>query len=445
LKDQATQKMIKARAGLILDRPFYGALALRLTLKSDPGCKTAWTDGRTLGFDPAYINSISLEEVKGLWEEETLHCFLQHHTRRNGRDPQQWNVAADQAIFHILAQAGSALPADCQPLPEYRDMSAEQIFDAMGRKKKSPQPKPQPGQGPQQQQQPQQQPGQGQGQPQPQQGQQPGQRPGAPGQAPGAPGPQQPGQGQTPAPGQQQPGRQPGAGRGEVRDATDPDTGQPLTPAKLAEEEANWKIAAQQAAQQAAACGNLPGFLDRLVKAIINPRVPWQDLLRQFLERTARNDYTWTTLNSNYLSQGIFLPTLRSNELPQLVITVDTSGSIDQRDLDQFAAEVSAILEMTAETEITVLYCDTRIKETETFTRADLPLTLKAKGGGGTDFRPPFTWIEEQQEQPAALIYLTDMDCNKYPEEPDYPVLWTKVKKPWTTKPAPFGEMIEID
>ena len=377
MKDQATQKMIKARAGLILDRPFYGALALKLSLKSDPTCGTAWTDGKTLGFDPAYINSISLEEVKGLWEEETLHCFLQHHTRRSDRDPQDWNAAADQAIFHILDQAGSALPADCQPRREFKDKTAEQIYSAMGRgKKKSPQ-----GQQPQPQPQP--------GQQQPGRGQTPGQQPGAPGQAPGAG-----------APGQQQPGRQPGAGRGEVRDATDPDTGAPLTPAQLTEEETNWKIAAQQAAQQAAACGNLPGFIDRLVKSIINPRAPWQDLLRQFLECTARNDYTWTTLNSNYLSQGIFLPTLRSNELPRLVIAVDTSGSIDQADLDQFGAEVSAILEMTAETEITVLYCDTKIRETETFTRADLPLTLKAQGGGGTDFRPPFTWIEEEQQSP---------------------------------------------
>jgi predicted metal-dependent peptidase len=219
-----------------------------------------------------------------------------------------------------------------------------------------------------------------------------------------------------------------------------------LSPAQLAEEEQNWKIAGQQAAQQAAACGNLPGFLDRLVKAIINPRVPWQDLLRQFLERTARNDYTWTTLNSNYLSQGIFLPTLRSNELPRLVIAVDTSGSVDQKDLDQFAAEVNAVLELMSDSEITVLYCDTQINgDPEIFTRGDLPLTLQARGGGGTDFRPPFTWIEEQQEQPAALIYLTDMDCDKFPPEPDYPVLWTRIKKPWTTYPAPFGEMIEID
>ena len=161
-----------------------------------------------------------------------------------------------------------------------------------------------------------------------------------------------------------------------------------MTPAQLAEEETNWKIAAQQAAQQAAACGNLPGFIDRLVKSIINPRAPWQDLLRQFLECTARNDYTWTTLNSNYLSQGIFLPILRSNELPRLVIAVDTSGSIDQADLDQFAAEVSAIMEMTSESEITVLYCDTQISDPETFTRADLPLTLKAQGGGGDRLGP---------------------------------------------------------
>ena len=196
MKDQSTQKMIKARASLILDRPFYGALALKLSLKFDPGSGTAWTDGKTLGFDPAYINSISLEEVKGLWEEETLHCFLQHHTRRGDRDPQDWNAAADQAIFHILDQAGSALPADCQPRREFKDMNAEQIYTAMGRgKEKSPQAGPQPGQ---------------------QQQQQPGQ-----GQTPGAP-----------APGQQQPGpgRQPGAGQlGEVRDATDR-TPAPLRP-----------------------------------------------------------------------------------------------------------------------------------------------------------------------------------------------------------------------
>ena len=46
---EAEQKIRKARAGLILDQPFFGALALRLQLKADPGCKTAWTDGQVLG------------------------------------------------------------------------------------------------------------------------------------------------------------------------------------------------------------------------------------------------------------------------------------------------------------------------------------------------------------------------------------------------------------
>jgi predicted metal-dependent peptidase len=135
---------------------------------------------------------------------------------------------------------------------------------------------------------------------------------------------------------------------------------------------------------------------------------------------------------------------LRSNELPHLVITLDTSGSIDQEQLDQFAAEVSAILELMENSEITVIYCDSRLRGTpETFTKSDLPLTLNALGGGGTDFRPPFQYVADQDMTPAALIYLTDLDCDDFPQEPDYPVLW--IKTGTYGRPAPFGEVIDLE
>ena len=403
---EAEQKIRKARAGLILDQPFFGALALRLQLKADPGCKTAWTDGQVLGYDPSYIKEISLDEIKGLWAEEVLHNGLCHHTRRGDRDPKQWNLAADQAIFHILKSSGFALPDDCQPDPRFKDRSAEDIYTMMGQDKK-PDPAGKPDAG---------------GSQDPQ---------GTPGQGPGQ-GPQE-----------QKPGRQPGQGRGDVRDATG-DQGQAMGPQDLAQEEQNQKVAMSQAAQQAKACGNLPGDLVRLVQDLVHPKLNPYDILRQFLEMSARNDYSWCPPNRRYLGQGFYLPSLRSEELPAVVVAVDTSGSVDQAELDQFAAEISGILEA-YDTNVTVIFCDSGINgDPETFTREDLPLTLKARGGGGTDFRPPFKWVQDQELEPACLIYLTDMDCRRYPVDPGYPVLWAKIGT-WPTQPPPFGDVIEID
>jgi predicted metal-dependent peptidase len=62
------------------------------------------------------------------------------------------------------------------------------------------------------------------------------------------------------------------------------------------------------------------------------------------------------------------------------------------------------------------------------------------KGGGGTDFRPVFEWVEESQTEPACLIYLTDLCCHSYPAPPDYPVLWVTESR----RTAPFGETVRI-
>lgn len=389
----AAEKITKARAGLILDHPFFGSLALRLKVKSDETCKTAWTDGVSLGFNPAFIDGLPLDQVKGLLCHEVMHCACSHHTRRGARDPKKWNIAGDHAINHIITDCRMSLPEGALLDPAYKDMSADEIYGRL------PMPQDQGGQGQ----------GQGQGQ-----------------------------SGQDPAGNDQGQGNDPGQ-CGEVRDAQGQD-GNQASPADLSQAEQEWKIATTQAAQQARAMGKLSAGLARLVDEIVQPAVDWKAVLRRFVDQSAKGDYTWSRPNRRFIGQGLYLPSLHSEELKPLVIGIDTSGSIDHETLAQFAAEVRAILE-DYKTSATVIYCDSSINRVDTFTHEDFPEKLEACGGGGTAFEPVFSYVDEHAIEPSCLVYLTDMYGSFPDQEPSYPVLWARIGQ---GKEAPFGETVEV-
>ena len=133
----ATDRVIAARAALILDQPFFGVLALQLTLVSDTTCETAWTNGRTLGFNPAFVDTLTAEQLTALIAHEVLHCACGHPWRRDGRDPDRWNQACDYAINSVVRDAGFILPDGALMDAAYDGRHAEYIFDRL------PQPKPQ--------------------------------------------------------------------------------------------------------------------------------------------------------------------------------------------------------------------------------------------------------------------------------------------------------------
>jgi len=218
-----------------------------------------------------------------------------------------------------------------------------------------------------------------------------------------------------------------------------------LTPAEIKLEEQTWKIAVTQATQQAKAMGKLPGNgFERAVKKILAPRVDWQIVLREFMDTAVKSDYSWMHPNPRYIAQGIYLPSLNSKDIGTIAVAIDTSGSVSEGQLEQFSAEVSAMLEE-FNTTVEVIYVDSKVQGQETFTQADLPLALKLKGGGGTDFRPAFELVEAQGINPCCLVYLTDLYCSSYPEEPpEYPVLWVNTEGDYAWKAPPFGQVINM-
>jgi len=106
-----------------------------------------------------------------------------------------------------------------------------------------------------------------------------------------------------------------------------------------------------------------------------------------------------------------------------------------------FAAEVSSILEL-YDTTITVVYCDTSVANVEVFERQDLPLSIHPAGGGGTSYRPPFAYVDAHTLEPACMLYLTDGECDDFPDTvPFYPVLWITNK---THYRPPFGDVVNF-
>jgi len=207
-----------------------------------------------------------------------------------------------------------------------------------------------------------------------------------------------------------------------------------------AQQQAEWQVAMRQAAQMAKARGRLPASLGRLVDELVRPKVDWKSELRRFVQQAARNDYAWRRPNGRYLHAGLYLPSLYSEEMPPLVIAVDTSGSIGEKELRQFASEISAISDECRPSRIYVQYIDAMVHKVDEFEPGDV-VRIKPIGGGGTSFIPAFEWVEKHQVEPACLIYLTDMYGDFPKQPPEYPVMWVAT----SDRDAPFGETLRLE
>jgi predicted metal-dependent peptidase len=123
--------LVRARAQLLMEQPFFGTLALRLKVVEKEDIETAAVDGTHLFYNPAFIDKLDPIQVRGLVAHEVMHCVLNHMTRRQERNFERWNVACDHAINLHLIDAGFVLPKGGLADPAFRDMSAEAIYNKL--------------------------------------------------------------------------------------------------------------------------------------------------------------------------------------------------------------------------------------------------------------------------------------------------------------------------
>lgn len=401
--------MTQARAMLVVSSPFFATLALRLKLTPMPGIGTAFVDGVTLVYDPEWVNGLSQDQRKGLLAHEAMHCALAHHARSHGRDHDTWNVACDHAIDPLLVEAGFQLPSGAHIAAEFKGQAAEQIYTTLIQRKQQDDQ----GQGT----------GTGQGKSQGQGGEMP-QQGGGTGQQHSDPG----GNG----------GVEPYPGDGDGQDGN-PQTGQ-ASPAEMERQAAEWKMALASAAQVAKARGQLPASLASLIEAELQPKADWRALLRAFFARNLPSDFAMIPPNRRFVHMGLYLPSIRRESMGPVVVAIDTSGSIGDAELAQFGGEMGSILEDCQPERVHAVYCDARVNHVDEMEPGQ-PFQMRRVGGGGTDFRPVFDWVEAEGITPAALVYLTDLHGPAPQREPGYPVLWACT----STAPEPWGQRVDID
>ena len=164
-------------------------------------------------------------------------------------------------------------------------------------------------------------------------------------------------------------------------------------------------------------------------------------MLREFVAGHARNDYTWARPNRRFVAQGLYLPGLHSEELGDVVLAVDTSGSIDETVLGAFADEANAVLSA-YECAVTILYHDVDVQKVQTWRSADGALVLDPAGGGGTSHVCVFDWLDRSGLSPACVVCLTDLETEFPDRPPPLPVLWAVVGDGGID--PPFGRVVRL-
>lgn len=208
---------------------------------------------------------------------------------------------------------------------------------------------------------------------------------------------------------------------------------------------AEMKRAVQTAADAAKAIGKMPAALQRFVDSFMNPQVPWNEKLRLHVTRAiSRETTTWKTPHRRrLLMQKIYLPSYTGYGAGEVVVAVDTSGSIGEKELQVFFSELASILDDCKPEKVWVLGADAAVNSVE---ELDSGYDIKSHppkvlGGGGTDFNPVFKWCDDNGVIPSALIYFTDLYGGYPDDEPTYPVIWCCT----TDQVARWGETIKVD
>jgi predicted metal-dependent peptidase len=392
-KLSAEQRVQKAHIAL-MNEPKYclysGIFMMGRTTVMDQGCPTAYTDGFNTRYGRAFVDKLSDPELRGLILHENLHKAFRHLTTWEDlykKSPRKANMACDYVInlmIHDSDPEGKfvTLPEGGLLDEQYRGLDAGTVFRLL---------KDNGG----------------------------GKRRGRKGET-GETGDNGGSDGTEPSDGGDDEETQGGF------DEHGWDEAQELS---SAEKEKIARDIDQALRQGALLAGKLGANVPREITDILESKIDWREALREFITSyCAEKDLsTWRRPNRRWVDRDVYLPSTIGESVGQLVIGIDTSGSINNEIIGQFLGEVRAICQSVTPESIELLYWDTRVCQHESYDRDSFDALLtstKPRGGGGTYPQCVSNYIRDKKLKPEAIIMLTDGFVDGWGRDWNAPMLW---------------------
>jgi len=362
---QAREILVTARIGLLLRHSFFGNLATRLQLiNADEWCATAATDGRKFYYNSRFVTLLKPKEVEFLVAHEVLHVVYDHMDRRGERDPQLFNIANDYAVNadlkrHKVGQFITSVP--CLYEQKYDGKSSEEIYDDLYQNAEKID--------------------------------------------------------MDQLIDQMLDEHLDGDGDGEG-DGTEGDGGEndkkskrpkSMTPEEREQLKQEIKQAIINAANGAEA-GSLPKGVERLIKDVTAPVMPWRELIQTNLTSAIKTDFSFIRPSRRGWHMDAIMPAMTPGEEIDVDVFIDLSGSISNEQGKAFISEVAGMMSAFDGYRINIACFDTEVYNPQTYTSENLESVdqYELVGGGGTDFTCIFKFLKEQGRVPNRLIVFTD-------------------------------------
>jgi len=387
----AQEKLIRARVQLTNSHPFFARLTMALKFVEKPEVGTMGVNiyGVCL-YNPAFVDKLTQEELKGVLAHEVMHCALDHLKRGEKKEHMIYNVAGDLVINDMLKANHLDLPKEAL-LPDYshnydlqlpngkthtlKDIhkrSADDLYDEIYNvwKKNGGQSKSGSGNS-------------GSGSPKQ-------------GHDKHSYGGQKPNQKNNPI------------NKGVNHRDSD-----------------YWKNKVIESHMAGKMAGKSPLGMDRIIDDITNPQMTWQQILQRFVRNRVPFDFSWRKPNKKTYSTGWYMPST-TKEGVVVTLLIDTSGSISDDDLKAIFGEMKGIIGQVRGLKLKVLYHDTKVYEGSTLnnpTLADVEKELQnTKGGGGTSFETAYKYIEDSKDDIDIVVHATD-GYDRFPSKFSKPII----------------------
>ena len=209
----------------------------------------------------------------------------------------------------------------------------------------------------------------------------------------------------------------------------------------LEEEIRNMIVSAAQSAELQDKKDSIPPSVQRMLEELLKPKINWKVLLRRFMQSLANFDYTWRKPRRRMLPLGIYMPSVYSEGLSKVTFAIDTSGSITEKQFNQFMSEVYAVMKQFSPNIIDVIQFDHQLQAHDVVKSLRDLQHIVFKGHGGT--QPDVALEAFNETDSLALFVITDGYFNKPRVVVDRPVFWCVFNNK-DFKP-PYGKVVHLE